>query len=403
MGGKSAPAAPDYTAAAEKTAESNAAAVAAQTAANRPNVNTPYGTQTWTQDGDKWTQNINLTPASQAALNSQQTINQGRSDAAQGLLGQATSAFQNPVNYNNLPAAAQSVQAGNLNTSAPSSAFGFGSLNGTSSDYRQKAQDAVDALQQPSLDRARASAQNTLANQGLDPNSEAYKAQMQSVSDAEARAHLAAIQTGQSEANQSFNQDLSSANLQNQNQSTSFNQSAQGQSAQNTSLMQQLQAGISAGGFNNTNRQASLAEQLQARGQPLNELNALLSGQQVSMPTMPSFSLSGNAGGTNYTGAAQNQYSAALDSTNASNAGFGNLLSGATSLGSAFLFSDERLKEKIRTVGYSRSGLRVVSYRYRGLPGRHVGVIAQEVAKVFPEAVVSHPSGYLMVNYAEIH
>ena len=30
------------------------------TVANRPNINTPWGKQEWTQNGDQWTQNITL-------------------------------------------------------------------------------------------------------------------------------------------------------------------------------------------------------------------------------------------------------------------------------------------------------------------------------------------------------
>lgn len=98
--GSSAPAAPDYTGAAEATAAGNAANLAAQTAANRPDQITPWGTSTWTStpgaDGNaSWTQNITLTPAEQQALNSQQAIQQNQSSLAQGLQGQVASTMAN--------------------------------------------------------------------------------------------------------------------------------------------------------------------------------------------------------------------------------------------------------------------------------------------------------------------
>ena len=50
MGKAETPPAPDYTAAAEKTAAGNLAAARYTTAANRPTQITPYGTQSWTNN-----------------------------------------------------------------------------------------------------------------------------------------------------------------------------------------------------------------------------------------------------------------------------------------------------------------------------------------------------------------
>jgi hypothetical protein len=69
---------------------------------------------------------------------------------------------------------------------------------------------------------------------------------------------------------------------------------------------------------------------------------------------------------------------------------------------SMFMFSDARLKEDIVPTGTSVGGIPVVHFRYRGLPGRHIGVIAQDVLKVKPSAVILHPSGFFAVNYSEI-
>jgi hypothetical protein len=87
----------------------------------------------------------------------------------------------------------------------------------------------------------------------------------------------------------------------------------------------------------NTARQQAIAEQAQQRGMSLNELNALLSGQQVSMPSFPSFTAAGRAETPQYVNAANMQYDAALDAFNARQGGLGGLMSGAFSLGSAAL------------------------------------------------------------------
>lgn len=64
-----------------------------------------------------------------------------------------------------------------------------------------------------------------------------------------------------------------------------------------------------------------------------------------------------------------------------------------------FAFSDERLKENIKTVGATFDGQKVYSYNYKGDPTPRMGLMAQEVAMRKPEAVGVHPSGFLMVNY----
>jgi hypothetical protein len=87
----------------------------------------------------------------------------------------------------------------------------------------------------------------------------------------------------------------------------------------------------------NTLRQQAIAEQAQRRGMSLNEMNALLSGQQVQMPTMPTFNAAGRSETPNLMGAMQNTYQANLDAANAKNAGISNVFGGLTSLGAGAL------------------------------------------------------------------
>lgn len=63
------------------------------------------------------------------------------------------------------------------------------------------------------------------------------------------------------------------------------------------------------------------------------------------------------------------------------------------------MFSDARLKEDIHQVGTTNDGQNLYSYRYKGDPTPHVGLMAQEVEKTNPDAVIEHPSGFKMVNY----
>ena len=64
--------------------------------------------------------------------------------------------------------------------------------------------------------------------------------------------------------------------------------------------------------------------------------------------------------------------------------------------------SDIRLKENITQTGQLANGLNVYKWDWKddSINDPTNGVIAQEVLEKFPEAVLTHDSGYLMVNYA---
>ncbi|HET6922756.1 MAG TPA: hypothetical protein VFI16_06380 [Anaeromyxobacteraceae bacterium] len=76
-------------------------------------------------------------------------------------------------------------------------------------------------------------------------------------------------------------------------------------------------------------RQAALAELLQRRGWSLNEIQALLSGQQISMPQMPGFSQAGVSQPPDLLGAARSAWQAQMDRYNAQQAGLQGLFAGA--------------------------------------------------------------------------
>jgi hypothetical protein len=66
------------------------------------------------------------------------------------------------------------------------------------------------------------------------------------------------------------------------------------------------------------------------------------------------------------------------------------------------MVSDMRAKEDIRLVGRTFDGLNVYTFRYKGDDVTQMGVMAQEVAKVHPDAVVPLADGYLSVDYSRI-
>jgi Chaperone of endosialidase len=76
---------------------------------------------------------------------------------------------------------------------------------------------------------------------------------------------------------------------------------------------------------------------------------------------------------------------------------FGQIAGGLGSL-AKFMPSDMRLKQDIEPVGTLFDGTPVYGYRYIGAPVYHIGLMAQDVEKTAPNAVIEI-NGYKAVNY----
>lgn len=382
MGKKSAPPAPDYRAAAIEQGQSSKENTNMQTWANRPTINTPWGSQTWetTQKIDPatgqpvtaWTQNTNLTPESQAALDSQMRIDMGKSQGAEELIGQARENFRTPMNYDNMTSMYSFGGPGNLRKQ----------LSGTPEEYANKAMESAWAAQKPQLDQRRADTETQLSNMGLARGSEAWNREAARLNAAEDTARMGAYQTGMQVQNQMFNQGLA------------------GDQFANTATNQDLQNSLAFGGYQNQMRQQQIAEGIQRRGQTLNELNALLTGSQVSMPSMPGFQNAGRSDTVGYSGAARDQYQGAMDQYNAKQQQMQGMLQGAAGIGSMFRMSDGRVKTVIAALGALKNGLRLWLYHNHVTNALEAGLIAQEVAIVRPGAVRQRADGYLEVCYS---
>lgn len=64
--------------------------------------------------------------------------------------------------------------------------------------------------------------------------------------------------------------------------------------------------------------------------------------------------------------------------------------------------SDVRLKRDIAPVARLENGIVLYRYRYHWSDQLYVGVMAQEVAAIVPEAVSRGPGGFLRVDYAKL-
>ena len=352
--------------------------------------------------------------ARQQAFNEDVTGGQFSNSAANQAFNQGLSAnqFANQATQQAFNQAMQAQQAGNaaagqqFNQSLAAGQFGNSAIQQA---YAQAlgAQQASNATlgQQFQQGVTNANLNNAAINQAYQQNlgaaNFANQAQQQLYNQMMGQANL-----GNQAAQQQFNQDLASRQFANQALGQASALDIARMNAMNNSQAQQYSLNQQYANAQNALRQQAIAEQAQRRGMSLNEMNALLSGQQVSMPTMPTFNTAGRAETPQILQATQMGYDAALGNYNAQQAANSNTMGGLFSLGSAalanpysaaFMFSDRRLKSNIKRVGTHPIGVGIYDYTMMGMPQR--GVIAQEVQKVRPDLVTRHANSYLMVNY----
>jgi len=178
-GKSSAPPTPDYVGAANATAAGNLDMARTQTAANRVNQITPYGSLTYSQDPnnqDSWTQTETLSPQAQATLDKQMALSDKYADVANIGFDKTRSLLENPeLDMSGLPSRAINVG--------------------------QTAQDAILSRLRPQLDSREEALRTRLANQGIALGSEAYGKEMtaagQNRNDLEMQAALQGINLDQ--------------------------------------------------------------------------------------------------------------------------------------------------------------------------------------------------------------
>jgi hypothetical protein len=238
-----APAAPDYAGAAVAQGAANLEAARATARLSNPNMYTPYGTQTVTYEGDTPTVRQTLTPTAQKTLEAQQGVDLSLANLGQKGAGIASNVLDKPFTFGG-PAVQTSLDTSNI-AKMPVNAGTTG-------------QEAIMARLEPQLAKQRVSTETNLINQGLRPGTEAYNNAAQILGQQENDARTQAVLQG-------LNLDIG-ANAQ------GFNQALQG------------------GQFGNTAQQQALAEAIQQRQMPLNEINALMSSSQIQNPQFGAYS-----------------------------------------------------------------------------------------------------------------
>lgn len=145
----------------------------------------------------------------------------------------------------------------------------------------------------------------------------------------------------------------------------------------------------------------NIQQSIALQNQPLNYYNSLMSGSQGSVPQFSQASPI-NTNPADVSGAINNSYNGNLNSYNAQVGQQNQTTSSIGSLLAMYLMSDERLKDDHGVIGETYDGVPIHMYNYKGSPTPHIGVMAQELEQVHPEAVATHPSGYKMVRYDRV-
>lgn len=140
-------------------------------------------------------------------------------------------------------------------------------------------------------------------------------------------------------------------------------------------------------------------EALTQRNQPLNEISALMSGSQVQQPNFVNTPNTGIAP-TDLIGAVNSSYQGQLAGYNANLQNQSAMMGGLFGLAAAPLggwayggfkgLSEPELKKDKEKIGQIHGGPGLYAFRYKGEPGntpKHIGMMAPEVQKHYPEAV----------------
>ena len=341
---KRAPQPPDPVRTARAQADANREAALESARINQVGQVTPWGRLDWsgTIGGPDRTQTVTLAPAAQALLDHRMEIGGGLLGLARGaLLPQLRASLAGPPDFSGLPRIP-----------------GREDLEAAARPLEEATWRRGLELLRPEHDRRRAALESTLANRGIPLGSAAHD---------DATGRLDRAQGAQLE-----NLALASVGAGRAEQSRLF-------------------------GLQRAARRQALQELLTRRVQPVNELAALLRGAPaVRPPAFPGYASHG-VPAPDIAGLARHGHAIGAQATRQADS---DLLSGLFGLGGAAIMgSDRRLKTGIRRVGRLENGLAVYAFRFKGRPETRLGLMADEVARLHPEAVIER-GGYRAVDYA---
>ena len=303
------------------------------------------------------------------------------------------------------------------------------------SEDRRRVEEAIYSRLEPKLLQDRSALETRLVNQGFQRGSEAFRNEM-GAADLQANdARMQAILSGGGEqsrlaglaqmSGQFANQATAQQQAQYIDQLNFNNTTAQQQQQFNNAINQSLyenamkgtqfdnaaqtdafNAAMQQAAYQNTSRAQGIQEMQAGRNQPLNEISALMSGSQVAPLQFQPYQYQPMnpapvADSVYQSAALANQaYGQQMASHNAGMSGMFGLAGGM--MKGIMGMSDRRLKKNIVDIGVKlANGLKLYAFDYVFGGPRQVGVMADEVEKVMPQAVMN-VSGYGAVNYTAI-
>lgn len=333
-----APPAPDYAGAAAAQGAANKETAIASSRLNNPNVVSPYGTQTWTENGDEGR------PTLTQQLSPTELAKYRQEARTAGLLGGLGEQGAKSL---------QGVVGRNLDLSGAPAAP-------TPNGMRQDAYDAMMSRVNEGTAVSKDKQNSTLIAAGIRPGTKAYQDAMFAIdrgaNDARQQAMIAAGAEGQRD----------------------FNMGAQARKDAIAEILAQRQTPL-----NEINA-------LMSGSQVNNPFAIPGASQNANIQPAPLYNAAVQKG----------QYE--TDAYNQQLANSNSAMSGLFGLGSAAItkFSDARLKSNIRRIGTHPTGVGIYAYDIFGVPD--VGVMAQELLTVKPGAVSVHPSGFYQVDYGRL-
>lgn len=304
-----APTPPDPNVVAAAQTKSNIDTANASANLNRTDQVTPWGTQAYTQgapnpDGTShWTSTTTLDPTQQKLLDSSNHISQSMADLGQNQIGNVASTINKPLDFAGLPGLRQgalqsSVPYGQgiqtkVDMSGVPALVGGDALAGAMKDAQSAAYAKQKAYLDPQWAQDQHDLENKLTQQGIMQNSDAWNRAAESQGRNKTFAYDQALQgsiglgnaaeaqlygQGLSSNQNAYGQALSNGNFANGAQAQGFSQALQ-----NAQLNNQTQGQAFA--QSGTARNQGLNELMTQQQNPLNVLNALRTGSQVTAPT----------------------------------------------------------------------------------------------------------------------
>ena len=362
------PAAPDYTGAAQAQGAANVETARVEGRMNRPDVYSPYDQTLVTDLGnDRFKMDYSLTPEYESQRQKQAAIGGQYLDVAGQRLGELPSG---EFDFGALP----TFQGGIDRT-------GFTPLASTDdlADYATRSEKAYYdrglSRIQPAMEMQRTALHTDLINSGLPVGSDAYNNSM-----AQLGLQQSSIGEGQ----------RMRTGLASEAQSMRQAQLAE------ASMIREMQ---------NQARAQGLADTLLQRRLPMEELATLTGSPSIGSAGMGTATTGLNVPGVSVAPPpifAATQAQGANDANRYATAqqGYGAKMNAVGNI--ATMLSDKTLKENIVKVGQSPSGFNVYEWNYLWSPERFRGVIAQEVQKIKPKAVLSNIFGHLLVDYSKL-